>query len=89
MPRSIWKGPFIRPRLYSKVLASKQNPIKIWSRSSTIFPSFLGRSVLVHNGRTFIPVEISSNHIGHKFGEFAHTKLPAVFKRNKKKSKSK
>jgi len=82
MARSTWKGPFIAPQLLQKVKVQKESnskePIKTWSRSSTIVPLFVGITFLVHNGRKHIPVYITEDMIGHKLGEFAPTRtLPS------------
>ncbi|NJK32261.1 MAG: 30S ribosomal protein S19 [Deltaproteobacteria bacterium] len=80
MPRSIKKGPFVDESLYKKVTKSieesggRPKPIKTWSRRSTILPEFVGGNVLVHNGNKFIPVYVTENMVGHKFGEFAPTR---------------
>jgi small subunit ribosomal protein S19 len=78
MARSVWKGPFVHPSLLKKVdkLKDKANtrPIKTWSRHSTIIPDFVGVSFLIHNGKTFIPITISEEMVGHKLGEFAPTR---------------
>ena len=78
MTRSIWKGPFVHPSLIKKVDKIKdktnQKPIKTWSRDSTIIPDFVGLSFLIHNGRSFIPITISEEMVGHKLGEFAPTR---------------
>ncbi len=79
MPRSVWKGPFFDRYLLKKadkVRASGRTSeiIKIWSRRSTIIPEFVGLTFGVHNGRKFIPVSVSENMVGHKFGEFAPTR---------------
>ena len=78
MVRSVWKGPFLDGYLLKKAEASRQsgrnNLIKTWSRRSTILPQFVGLSFGVHNGRKFIPVLVTENMIGHKFGEFAPTR---------------
>lgn len=79
MPRSVWKGPFFDRYLLKKadkVRASGRisEVIKIWSRRSTILPNFVGLTFGVHNGRKFIPVSVSENMVGHKFGEFAPTR---------------
>ena len=78
MSRSVWKGPFVDPSLIKKVdkmkdQANKQ-PIKTWSRKSTIIPDFVGVSFLIYNGKKFIPITISEDMVGHKFGEFAPTR---------------
>ena len=78
MSRSIWKGPFVDPSLISKVEKLKNDSnrpqIKTWSRNSTIIPEFVGHSFLIHNGRTFIPITISEEMVGHKLGEFSPTR---------------
>lgn len=78
MARSIKKGPFIDDYLINKVekaKTSKDNkPIKTWSRRSTILPEMIGLTFNVHNGRAFIPVYITENHVGYKLGEFAPTR---------------
>ncbi len=78
MARSTKKGPFIDGHLMKKVLAAKEagdkKPIKTWSRRSMIFPEFIGLTVNVHNGRQFVPVFITENHVGYKLGEFAPTR---------------
>ena len=78
MPRSLKKGPFIDLSLQKKVDAAIKNkdkkPIKTWSRKSTIIPDFIGLSFLIYNGKKFIPLTISEDMVGHKFGEFAPTR---------------
>ena len=78
MTRGIWKGPFVHPSLLKKVDKLKDNgkrqPIKTWSRNSTIIPEFVGHSFLIHNGRSFIPITISEEMVGHKLGEFSPTR---------------
>lgn len=78
MSRSIAKGPFVDLHLMHKVLASKEKnerkPIKTWSRRSTILPDFIGLTIAVHNGRQHVPVYITENMVGHKLGEFSHTR---------------
>ncbi len=78
MARSIKKGPFVDLHLIAKVeavLANKdKRPIKTWSRRSTVLPDFIGLTIAVHNGRQHIPVYISENMVGHKLGEFSHTR---------------
>lgn len=79
MARSIKKGPFVDKHLQKKideaVSASSRKVIKTWSRRSTITPDFIGLTFAVHNGRKFIPVYVSENMVGHKLGEFAHTRI--------------
>ncbi len=78
MSRSTKKGPFIDDYLFKKVLKAKENGdkklIKTWSRRSTVFPEMIGLTFAVHNGRKHIPIFISDNMIGHKLGEFSHTR---------------
>ena len=75
MARSIWKGPFVDGYLLKKADKAREtgrkDVIKIWSRRSTILPQFVGLTFGVYNGRKHIPVMISEDMIGHKFGEFA------------------
>jgi small subunit ribosomal protein S19 len=76
--RSIWKGPFVDGYLIkkAKVLmeSGRRDPIKTWSRRSTVIPDFVGVTFSVHNGRKFIPVSVTEEMIGHKLGEFAPTR---------------
>ena len=78
MPRSIKKGPYINPKLFKKIedmnAKDEKKPIKTWSRSTTIFPEMVGHTILVHNGKKFIPVYITEALVGHKLGEFAPTR---------------
>ncbi|RUM61380.1 MAG: 30S ribosomal protein S19 [Sulfurimonas sp.] len=78
MARSVKKGPFVDDHLMKKVLKAKEEnnkkPIKTWSRRSTILPEMIGLTLNVHNGRQFVPVYITENHIGYKLGEFAPTR---------------
>jgi len=78
MARSVKKGPFVDDHLMKKVLAAKESgskkPIKTWSRRSMIIPEMVGLTLNVHNGRQFVPVYITENHIGYKLGEFAPTR---------------
>jgi small subunit ribosomal protein S19 len=78
MSRSMKKGPFTDDHLVKKVVAlnakNEKKVVKTWSRRSTIIPEFIGHTVGVHNGRKFIPVYVTENMVGHKFGEFAPTR---------------
>ena len=78
MSRSLKKGPFIDEKLALKVEKQKEagshEPIKTWSRRSTISPDFVNHTFLVHNGKTFIKVFIVEDMVGHKLGEFAPTR---------------
>ena len=79
MTRSLKKGPFVDQHLQVKVekaAATKdKKPIKTWSRRSTILPDFVGLTIAVHNGKQHVPVYISENMVGHKLGEFSHTRI--------------
>ena len=78
MPRSLKKGPFVDGHLLDKVDVlnekGEKKVIKTWSRRSTIFPDAIGLTFAVHNGRKFVPVFVTENMVGHKFGEFAPTR---------------
>jgi small subunit ribosomal protein S19 len=78
MARSLKKGPFVDDHLIKKVLKAKESgdkkPIKTWSRRSMILPDMIGLTFSIHNGRNFIPVYITENHVGYKLGEFAPTR---------------
>lgn len=78
MSRSIKKGFFVDPHLAKKVSAAQANndrkPIQTWSRRSTITPDFVGLNLNVHNGRSFLPVYVTENMVGHKLGEFSPTR---------------
>jgi small subunit ribosomal protein S19 len=78
MARSVKKGPFVDDHLMKKVIKAKESgdkkPIKTWSRRSMVLPEFVGLTLNVHNGRQFVPVFVTENHIGYKLGEFAPTR---------------
>ena len=78
MGRSIKKGPFVEVSLMDKILkakaANQKTPIKTWSRRSTITPEFIGVTLSVHNGKTFLNVFVTENMVGHKLGEFSPTR---------------
>jgi len=78
MPRSVKKGPFVDMHLLKKVVAAQESgsnkPIETWSRRSTIIPTMIGMTFLVHNGKKHIPVYITDSMIGHKLGEFSPTR---------------
>ena len=78
MVRSVWKGPFVEGSLLKKADAARasgrHDVIKIWSRRSTILPQFVGLTFGVYNGHKFLPVLVTENMIGHKFGEFSPTR---------------
>ncbi len=79
MARSIKKGPFVEKKLYKRITeASKsaQKPmIKTYSRTSTIIPEMVGQTISVYNGKTWVPVFVTENLVGHKLGEFAPTRV--------------
>ena len=78
MPRSVWKGPFVDSYVLKKAEKShgstRNDVIKIWSRRSTILPQFVGLTFGVYNGKKHIPVSVTEDMIGHKFGEFSPTR---------------
>jgi small subunit ribosomal protein S19 len=86
--RSVWKGPFVDGYLLKKAEKSRASGrnevIKTWSRRSTIMPQFVGLTFGVHNGQKFVPVLVSENMVGHKFGEFAPTRTYYGHQANKK-----
>ena len=79
MTRSVWKGPFVDTTLIKKAKAAsdskRKEVIKTWSRRSTILPQFVGLTFGVYNGQKFVPVSVSENMVGHKFGEFSPTRI--------------
>ena len=78
MARSLKKGPFVDGHLREKVeglnTRNEKKVVKTWSRRSTIVPEMIGHTIAVHNGKKFIPVYVTEQMIGHKFGEFAPTR---------------
>ena len=78
MGRSAKKGPFVHEGLPKKVQEMNKNKdktvIKVWSRSSTIFPEFVGHTIAVHDGRKHVPVYVTEDMVGHKLGEFVPTR---------------
>jgi len=79
MPRSLKKGPYVYHKLLVKLEKAKENKkrksvIKTWSRSSMIIPTMVGETIAVHNGKTFVPVFVTENMVGHKLGEFSPTR---------------
>lgn len=92
MSRSVWKGPFVDGYLLKKADAARstgsKQVIKIWSRRSTVLPQFVGLTFGVHNGHKFIPVMVTENMIGHKFGEFSPTRVFYGHVADKKASRS-
>lgn len=88
MARSLKKGPYIHYKLENKVLqnveSNKKSVIKTYSRASMISPEFVGQTIAVHNGRTFVPVYVTENMVGHKLGEFSPTRTYRGHAGNKK-----
>ena len=78
MSRSLKKAPFVQPALMKKIKdmnqAGKKSEVRTWSRSSTIFPEFVGHTIAVHDGRKHVPVYMTEDMVGHKLGEFAPTR---------------
>lgn len=78
MGRSVKKGPFVQPVLLKRVQdmnkADEKKIVKTWSRTSTIFPDFIGHTFAVHDGRKHVPVYVTEDMVGHKLGEFAPTR---------------
>lgn len=78
MGRSVKKGPFVQPVLLKRVeemnKSGEKRVLKTWSRSSTIFPDFVGHTFAVHDGRKHVPVYVTEDMVGHKLGEFAPTR---------------
>ena len=78
MGRSVKKGPYVQPVLLKRVQemnkANEKRVLKTWSRSSTIFPDFVGHTFAVHDGRKHVPVYVTEDMVGHKLGEFAPTR---------------
>ncbi|MBE6712820.1 MAG: 30S ribosomal protein S19 [Clostridia bacterium] len=78
MSRSIKKGPFVQEKLFAAIVEmnnkNEKKVIKTWSRSSTIFPEFIGHTIAVYDGRKHVPVYVTEDMVGHKLGEFALTR---------------
>lgn len=78
MSRSLKKAPFVEKKLYDRICAmnerGEKKVIKTWSRASTIFPDFVGHTVAVHDGKKHVPVYVTEDMVGHKFGEFSPTR---------------
>ena len=90
MSRSIKKGPYIQEVLLKRVLqmneAGEKKVLKTWSRSSTIFPDFVGHTFAVHDGRKHVPVYVTEDMVGHKLGEFVATRTYRGHGKDEKKS---
>ena len=93
MSRSLKKKPFVEERLFERVVKlnqeGKKQVLKTWSRSSTIYPEFVGHTIAVHNGLKHIPVYCTVDMIGHKLGEFAPTRTFKGHAGDKKATKKK
>ena len=91
MSRSLKKGPFADASILKKVdelnKSGEKSVIKTWSRRSTIFPSFVGHTIAVHDGRKHVPVYITEDMVGHKLGEFVVTRTYHGHKADEKKAK--
>ena len=78
MSRSLKKAPYVEEKLFNRVVAmnekGEKKVLKTWSRSSTIFPEFVGHTIAVHDGRKHVPVYVTEDMVGHKLGEFAPTR---------------
>ena len=78
MARSVKKGPYVFHKLLKKVekaqSSERKSVIKTWSRASMIIPNMVGLTIAVHNGKTFVPVFVTENMVGHKLGEFSPTR---------------
>jgi len=78
MSRSVKKGPFVSESLFKKIAEmnekNEKKVVRTWSRSSTIFPEFVGHTIAVHDGRKHVPVYVTEDMVGHKLGEFAPTR---------------
>ena len=91
MGRSIKKGPYVQEALMKRVLdmneKGEKKVLKTWSRSSTIFPDFVGHTFAVHDGRKHVPVYVTEDMVGHKLGEFVATRTYRGHGKDEKKSK--
>ena len=78
MSRSLKKAPYVEKKLFNRIVAmnekNEKKVLKTWSRSSTIFPEFVGHTIAVHDGRKHVPVYVTEDMVGHKLGEFALTR---------------
>ena len=78
MSRSVKKGPYVEPKLLKRIEElnekNEKKVLKTWSRSSTIFPQMVGHTIAVYDGRKHVPVYVTEDMVGHKFGEFAPTR---------------
>ena len=78
MSRSLKKAPYVEKKLFDRIVAmnekNEKKVLKTWSRSSTIFPEFVGHTIAVHDGKKHVPVYVTEDMVGHKLGEFALTR---------------
>ena len=78
MSRSLTKAPYVEAKLFDRICAmnakNEKKVLKTWSRSSTIFPEFVGHTIAVHDGKKHVPVYVTEDMVGHKLGEFAPTR---------------
>ena len=78
MSRSVKKGPFVQEKLFAAIVEmnskNEKKVVKTWSRSSTIFPEFIGHTIAVYDGRKHVPVYVTEDMVGHKLGEFVPTR---------------
>ena len=78
MSRSLKKAPYVEEKLFNRVVAmnekNEKKVLKTWSRSSTIYPEFIGHTIAVHDGKKHVPVYVTEDMVGHKLGEFALTR---------------
>ena len=78
MSRSLKKAPYVEEKLFNRIVAmnekNEKKVLKTWSRSSTVFPEFIGHTIAVHDGRKRVPVYVTEDMVGHKLGEFAPTR---------------
>ena len=93
MSRSSKKGAFVHEVLYKKILKMNEKDdkqvIKVWSRSSTIYPEFIGHTLAIHDGRKHVPIYITEDMVGHKLGEFVPTRTFKGHKDDDRSSKTK
>ena len=78
MSISLKKAPYVEKKLFDRIVAmnekNEKKVLKTWSRSSTVFPEFIGHTIAVHDGRKHVPVYVTEDMVGHKLGEFALTR---------------
>ena len=91
MSRSLKKAPYVEAKLFDRICAmnakNEKKVLKTWSRSSTIFPEFVGHTIAVHDGRKHVPVYVTEDMVGHKLGEFVATRNYRGHGKDEKKSR--